>query len=240
MILPILARTFLTFTVLLLLTRITGKKQLSQSTFFDFVSAIAIGDLAAEHLGNPEDPLLPWVLATGLWFALIIALDVLVMRSRTMGKLVEGEPTILIENGQLLERNLRRNYLRVDDLMARLRSHGYFNPREVEYAVFETDGSISVLPRSQSRPVQPKDLGIATPYEGMTRELIVDRQVVRANLHSMNLSLEWLTGELIKQGYAGPEEIFYAALDTQGRLYVNGYNDRLADTHVRVSDQGPH
>lgn len=240
MILPVLTRVAVTFTVLLILTRLTGKKQLSQSTFFDFITAIAIGDIAGEKVADPEHPLLPWVLGTALWFGLAVVLDLIVLRSRRIGKLVEGEPTVLIENGRILEKNLYRNFLRVDDLMARLREKGHFNPADVEYAVFETDGEISVLPKSQVRPVQPRDLKVPTEYEGMPRELIVDQEIIRANLQTVGLSEGWLFGELAKQGYAGPEEVLYASIDTQGKLYVDGYQDQLPPSRIQISDHGPH
>lgn len=235
-----LLRTAFTFGLLLFLTRLIGKKQIRQATFFDFITAIAVGDIAAEHLADPEEDFFPWLLATILWFGLTIAIDILVMKHRPLGKLLEGEPSVVIENGRIREKDLFRNYLRVDDLMARLRTQGYFNPTDVEYAVFETDGSMSVLPKSQARPVQPRDLGIPTQYEGITREVIVDRKVIPANLKQMGLSEEWLAGELVKQGYTGPDEIFYAALDTQGQLYIDGFADHLDRHRVEISDLGPH
>lgn len=240
MIIEALARTVLTFLVLLVLTRLSGKKQLSRATYFDFITAIAVGDIAADHMANPEDPLLPFLAATVLWFALAIALDLLVVKSRPIAKLLEGEPSVVIENGRIREKDLFRNFLRVDDLMARLRTQGYFNPSDVEYAVFETDGTISVLPKAQARPVQPRDLGIPTQYEGISRELIVDREVVRANLKQMNLSEEWLAGELVKAGYTGTDEVFYAAIDTQGKLFIDGFKDPIGGSRVNISDTGPH
>lgn len=240
MILPVLLRVAVSFTVLLILTRLTGKKQLSQSTFFDFITAIAIGDIAGEKLSDPEHPLIPWLLGTILWFALAVVLDLIVLKNRQIGKLVEGQPTVLIENGRILEKNLFKNFLRVDDLMARLRKKGHFNPADVEFAIFETDGSVSVLPKSQSRPIQPRDLQIATSYEGMPREVVVDRQVIRANLAEMGLSEAWLLAQLARQGYTHPGEVFFASLDTHGKLFIDGFDDPVAGSRVRVSDPGPH
>lgn len=240
MILKVVLRVALAFTVLLVLTRLSGKKQLRQATFFDFITAIAVGDIAAEKVSDPEQPLVPWLLGTVLWFAMAIALDLIVMKNRQIGKIVEGEPAVLIENGRILEKNLFKNFLRVDDLMARLRGKGFFNPADVEFAIFETDGTVSVLPRSQLRPVQPRDLNLATAYEGIAREVVVDRQVIRANLQQIGLSEGWLLHELARQGYAGPEEVFYAAIDTGGNLYVDGFQDPISGIRVKVPDHGPH
>jgi uncharacterized membrane protein YcaP (DUF421 family) len=232
----VLTRITVTFFILLLFTRITGKKQLSQSTFFDFLTAIAIGDIAAQRLSDPEEPLLPWLAGTTLWFLLIVAVDLVVLKSRPLGKIVEGEPTVLIENGRILERNLARNYLRVDELMAQLREKGYFNPSQVEFAIFETDGNLSVQPRSQHRTLTPYDLNIQTDYEGVSRELIVDGRVIRPNLHAMGLSEAWLLSQLRQRGYQGPTDVFYASLDTQGQLYADGFGDPIRGSHIEVSD----
>lgn len=236
----ILLRVAVAFVVLLVLTRLAGKKQLRQTTFFDFITAIAVGDIAAEKIADPKEPLLPWVGAAVLWFGLAIALDLLVLKDRRLGKLVAGEPTVVIENGKILEKNLYKNFLRVDDLIARLREKGQFNLADVEFAIFETDGELSVLPKSQVRPLQPRDLKIATQYEGISRELVVDRQVNRSNLKLLNLSHGWLLQELNRQGYEGPQDVFFAAIDTQGRLYIDGFKDPVAGSRIHVNDAGPH
>lgn len=237
---PILLRVAITFFVLLVLTRLTGKKQLSQGTFFDFITAIALGDIAGERLADPNEPLVPWLLGTLLWFALIIAFDLLVLSSRRVAKVLEGEPTILIENGRILQQNLRSTFLRVDELMAHLRTKGYFSPSDVENALFEIDGSISVQPRSQRRPVTPADLRIPTSYEGIAREVVVEGQIIHHNLEDLRLNEGWLLAALQRQGYDDPADVFYAALETSGRLYIDGYNDAIPGIPVDVKDYGPH
>jgi uncharacterized membrane protein YcaP (DUF421 family) len=240
MIWTIALRVTFTFGVLLLLTRIAGKKELSQTTFFDFVTAIAVGDIAAEKMSDPEQPLLPWTGAAVLWFALIIALDLLVVGNRKAAKLIEGEPTMLIENGRILENNLKTNYLSVDELMANLRKKGHFNPAEVEYAIFETDGTVTVQPKSQHRALTPKDLHLPTSYEGISREVVVDGQILHRNLMEMHLDAAWLRAELLKQGYPSEKQVFWASLDTIGKLYVDGYADSITGRRIEIPDYGPH
>jgi uncharacterized membrane protein YcaP (DUF421 family) len=238
--LEIAGRVILTFGVLLLLTRLSGKKQLSQVTFFDFITAIAIGDIAAEKLSDPETPLLPWLMGTLLWFGMTIALDLLVLHSRKAGKLIEGEPAVIVENGRIYEKRLKRNFLRVDDLLALLRGKGCFNLQDVEFAVFETDGTVSVLPKSQVRPVTPRDLKVATPYEGLARELVFQGRMNEINLQDLGLDEAWLRARLAEQGYQ-TSQVFFAAIDTQGQIYVDGYNDPIAGSPVDVRDYGgPH
>lgn len=240
MIWRVLLRVTLTFFTLVVLTRFAGKKQLSQATFMDFVTAIAVGDIAGEKLSDPQHPLLPWLLGTTLWFALAFAMDVLVVKNRVLGKLIEGEPTVLIENGRILEKNLFKNFLRVDDLMALLREKGFFNPSEVEYAIFETDGTLSVLPRSQYRPVQPRDLQLSTEYEGVPREVLIEGRPVPSNLKELGLDEAWLAGELAKQGHPHLDEIFFASIDTQGKLWIDPYKDPAGGPRVVIEEKGPH
>lgn len=240
MIWTIFARVIYTFGVLLLLTRIAGKKELSQSTFFDFVTAIAVGDIAAEKMTDPEHPLLPWTGAAILWFTLIIAVDLVVVGNRKAAKLIEGEPTMLIENGRILEKNLKANFLSPDELMAHLRKQGHFNPAEVEYAIFETDGTVTVQPKSQYRPLTPKDVNLPTSYEGVSREVVAEGQILHRNLMEMHLDAAWLRAELLKQGYPSEKQVFWASLDTSGKLYVDGYVDAIAGRRVEIQDYGPH
>jgi uncharacterized membrane protein YcaP (DUF421 family) len=180
--------------------------------------------------------MLPWLAGTVLWFAMTIGLDRLVLRNRRIAKLVEGEPSILIEKGHIYEQRLKQNYLRVDDLLAALRTKGLFNTADVEFAVFETDGTVSVLPRSQARPVTPKDLNLATPYEGMSREMIFEGRVNMINLKDIGRDKTWLLKKLREQGYDDPEQIFHASLDTQGTLYVDCYKDPVKGSRVDVRD----
>lgn len=232
----VLWRIVATFLVLLFLTRLTGKKQLSQITFFDFITAIAIGDIAAAKLSDPEAPFLPWLAGTVLWFAMTIALDRLVLSNRRIAKLVEGEPTIVIEKGQIYEQRLKQNYLRVDELLANLRAKGLFNPGDVEFAMFETDGTVSVLPRAQVRPVTPKDLKLSTSYEGIAREMIFEGRINQINLKDLGKDKAWLLKKLHEQGYDDLKQIFHASLDTQGGLYVDGYDDPIKGSRVDVRD----
>lgn len=237
---PVMLRVIFTFGVLLVLTRIAGKKELSQSTYFDFITAIAIGDIAAEKMTDPNHPLLVWTGAAVLWFGLILAVDMLVIKNRKIAKLIEGEPTLLIENGRILERNLRATYLRVDELMAHLRQQGIFNPADVELAIFETDGSVTVLPRSQKRPVTPQDLHLPTAYEGIAREVVVEGEILPHNLKEMGLSKQWLLAELARLGHPNIKQVMWASLDTDGKLYVDTYTDPVPGRRIEVRDYGPH
>lgn len=131
-----------------------------------------------------------------------------------------GKPEVLVENGQILQANLIKFQISTDELLTGLREKGFHNLADVEFAMLEPNGKLSVAPKSQARPVTPKDLHLATNYEGMTAALVVDGMVDEVNLKKVNLDRLWLLNALLRKGAPGPEAVLYAGLDTQGNLLV--------------------
>lgn len=230
MYLAVATRVVLAFTLLFILARLSGKKQIAQLTFFDFITAIAVGDLAAGHMANPDQPLGPFALGLVLWFGLNLSLDIISLKWRRGGKLLEGEPTVVIHKGRILEDKLAGLMLRADDLMGTLRSKGYFDSRQVEYGVMETDGNLSVLPRPTQRPATTKDLGIRPVSPGMSAEVIVEGRVFTANLTRFGRDEAWLRRQLATHGVRDLSEVFYCTLNERGELYIDLYRD-----HIRVA-----
>lgn len=153
-------RATFAFIVLLVLTRLVGRRQFSQLTFFDFVSGTAIGGMGAIMATNMNVNV--WaVFAAFLTFMVLLILNGYVaLESRPLRKLLHGEPVMVIHNGKILEGNMAIMRYSMDDLMTNLREKGFFDVGQVEYAVLETDGQLSVLAKSQNRPVTPEDLNM--------------------------------------------------------------------------------
>ncbi|MCG0238350.1 MAG: DUF421 domain-containing protein [Firmicutes bacterium] len=235
MYLQVVGRVVIAFALLYALARLSGKKQISQLTFFDFVTAIAVGDLAAGHLADPGKPLGPFVVGLLTWFGLTLGLDLLVLKSRRIAKVLEGEPTLLIHKGQILEDKLSGTLLRVDHLMEMLRSKGFFDPREVEYAILETDGNLSVLPRSDARPLRTGDFGLAPPGSGVWAEVILEGRIQAENLARFGRDTAWLRDQLAARGISDLREVFYCSMNDRGELYVDRYRDRVEKV-VDISD----
>lgn len=229
-------RTVLAFFAILLVTRILDKEQVGELTFYEYVTGITIGSLAADMATITI--ISPWVILTALvmFAALTFLMGYVSLKSRAARKLLEGEPTVVIQNGRILAKNMARCRYNIDDLLLQLRTQGVFNVADVEFAVLETNGQLSVLPKSQKKPITREDLRVPSNYEGLTSELIVDGEVIYQNLQQNNLDEAWLINELEKQGIHSPEEIMLASLDTQGNLYVDKKKDGLQET--QVSDQG--
>jgi len=236
--LEILLRGLGAFVMVLVITRIVGKTQVGQLTVSDFINAIVIGSIAAAMVTDLKENVWYYAFGLGLFGLLTIGAEYLALKSRPARKLIEGEPTIVIHNGKILEDNMKKLIYHVDDLMMQLREKNVFNIADVEFAIAEPNGALSVLLKSPKRPLTPQDLQIPTKYEGVPSELIVDGVVIQQNLKQNNLTEEWLYRELEKQGIKSVKEVAYASLDTEGRLYVDKKQDTLG--HVTdITDQLP-
>ncbi|HCJ79572.1 MAG TPA: DUF421 domain-containing protein, partial [Desulfotomaculum sp.] len=236
--LEILIRGIGAFILILLVTRLVGKTQVGQLTVSDFVNAIVIGSIGAAAVTDLKESGWYYVFGLLLFGLLTIGAEYLAMKYRPARKLLEGEPTVIIHNGKILEDNMRKLVYHVDDLTMQLRDKGVFNIADVEFAVLEPNGKLSVLLKSQKQPLTPQDLQLPTRYQGIPSEMIIDGIVIQQNLKQNNLTEEWLYQELEKQGIKSVQEVMYASLDTEGKLYVDKRQDIMA--HVTdITDKLP-
>lgn len=217
-------RATFSFISLLVLTRIMGKSQVSHLTFFDYVNGITIGSIAATlavDLSRESLPTLIGLMTYSLW---VIVLTIVELNSKTLRRLIDGKPTIVIQNGKILGRNLRDYGYTIDNLRMLLRLKDVFSLSEVEYAIIEPNGQLSVLLKSQKLPITPSDLQIPTNYKGLTIDLINDGQVIQDNLNLLGLTSDWLQNTLQEKNIA-INQVFYAELDSSGELYYDLYQD---------------
>lgn len=223
----VIVRGMIAFTTLLIYARLLGKEQIKQLTFFDYAAGITIGSIAATMTTNLE--VRPWVEFVGLttWVVLTFFLQWLTLRSRQAEKFVDGEPVVVIMNGQMMETAMRQARLKISDLLGLLRIEGVFDLTEVEFAVYEKDGNVSVLKKSEFLPVTAGDMKIETPYKGLSTELIYDGVVIEQNLKDLGLDRPWLEKSLKALGIRNESEVFLAVLNTQGQLFVDTYRDRV-------------
>ncbi|MFZ5816409.1 MAG: DUF421 domain-containing protein [Bacillota bacterium] len=217
-----LLKTALSFGSLWALARLLGKKQIGQLTLFDYMTGITLGSLAAGLITEPEY-LVPLAGMTG-WVALALLFHFLDTRGRSIHRLLDDRPSIMIRHGQVQVQELRRNQLNVQELMSLLRQTGYFSPEEIEFALLEPNGVLSVLPKSQYRPVRPRDLRLPTQYEGLLIQVMQEGRPIEHGLRQAGLTAEWLLAELARQRVE-PRQVFAAWLDTRGELLVNPYQE---------------
>ncbi len=228
-------KALIAFVVILILARWLNKEQLSQLTFYDWIVGITIGSMAANLTNEPEGRILEHVVILVVFSAAAYLTGMMTVKSRPLRKLIEGEPTVVIHNGRILEHNMAKLHYNVDNLLNQLREKNVFNIEDVEFALLEGNGGLSVLLKSQKRPLTPSDLGIPTSYEGLSSEIIVDGQVIYQNLKQNNLDEQWLIAELRKRGYNSPRDIVLATLSSDGELYIDNKKDGT-EHMVDVSD----
>ena len=224
--LVVVIRSIISFFILLLLVRLMGKQQLAQLTFFDYVVGITIGSIASTISVQVNENLLSSMAGLATWTILAIVLAILSVHSVWIRKVVDGEAVIVVANGKILEENLKRIRIPLDQVLSELRTQGVFNITDVEFAMFEPGGKISIQKKAQKQPVTPGDLNITRQYDGLPTNLILDGMLLDDALHSLNLTKAWLQYQLSKQNIEDITEVSLAQLDTKGNLYVDLRGDK--------------
>lgn len=216
-ILQVLLTSLLSAGALFLIAKIMGHKQMSQLDFFDYITGITIGSIAAELATELETPLQP-LISMGVYGVISVLLSKathLLPRSR---KYINGSPTILMDGGKLYRENLKKAKLDLSEFMVMCRQQGYFNLNDIQTAVFEFNGQLSILPVSSKRPANPQDLNLTLPTETIQTEVIMDGRILGENLHRMGFNEKRLEKQLRVQGYKRPDEILLALWDEQNQL----------------------
>ncbi len=210
-------RTTGAFLALLVMTRIMGKKQLSHLTFFNYITGITIGNIAADISSQSERPFWNGMTSLIWWGLLTLFVSAISLKFAHARVVLDGQPTIVIKKGVILEQALSRLRLNLDDLSMLLREQGIFSVREVDYAILEPHGKLSVLKKQEHLMPARGELKLPLkPSFYLPSELIVDGLVVTRNLAELGLDGEWLKNEL---SGLDPRQVFYAELQADGTLY---------------------
>ena len=200
------------FGALFFIAKLAGHKQIAQLDFFDYITGISIGSIAAEmatELEEPWKPLTAMVIYGGVTLLLSMVTNKL-PRSR---KYISGTPTILMDHGKLYYENLKKAKLDLSEFMVMCRQQGYFDLTNIQTAVFEYNGKLTILPVSTQRPATPKDMNLAPEQELLFTELIMDGRILEDNLKRMGLDLTWLNKQLEQRHIHSPKEVFLALCD---------------------------
>ncbi|NLL73383.1 MAG: DUF421 domain-containing protein [Clostridiales bacterium] len=237
--LVIVVRAIISFFTLLIFARLLGKEQISQLSYFDYVIGITIGSIASEATVDISSR--PWESFMGLlsWTVLAFIMQVVTLKWRYAAKVIEGEPVIIIMNGKIMDNVLKKMKLRVSDVLELLRNQGIFDYNEVDYAILESNGSLSVLKKSEYLPLTPKDMNIKVKQTGISTELIYDGVIIEENLKQMNKNEKWLMNQLKKYGIKDPSEALLVTLNDAGSLYVDKYDDKIKKVKDIGDYKGP-
>ena len=213
-------RAILSLITLFLITKMLGKKQVSQLSLFDYVIGISIGNFAAEMTINLESDYLHGILAVVIFGIVAYLVSILTMKSIHLRRYFMGTPTLLIQDGKLLEQNMKKVKYDVNDLLEQCRTNGYFDLSEIKYALMEANGTLSILPFETERPLKVKDMKIKPKKEGLCANVIIDGKVMPNNLKNCNKDETWLKKELKIKGYTDLQQILLATVDVNEKLQV--------------------
>lgn len=222
-IIKVILTALLSVASLFIITKIMGHKQVAQLDFFDYVSGITIGSIGAELATELEKPYKP-LIALAIYGLASLLLNLLAHKLARTRKYINGTPTILMNDGKLYRKNLKRAKLDLSEFMLLCREQGYFDLDEIQTAIFEHNGKLSILPKAANRPATPDDLKITAKATHIGVEVIMDGRVMGENLSRMGRDVNWLTKQLNIQGCKDAKEIFlgiYRPEEDKLTLYKN-------------------
>ncbi|WP_425802403.1 DUF421 domain-containing protein [Desulfitobacterium sp. Sab5] len=223
----ILLRIVLAVTLLLLATKLLTKRSLSNLTYFDYTAGALLGTISGNLAFNLKISISNFILSIAGTTFILVLFSYFSFKFKPIRKILAGEPTLLIKNGKILENTLQKLNYSFDYLMQQLRQENVFDLSKVEFAILEPSGELSILLKSQYNPLTPQDLNITTHYEGLVTEVILDGKILMNNLTQRNLNSEWLYKELRKKGVMKIEDIVFAAVASNGNLYLDLYQDKV-------------
>lgn len=227
------------FIALLILTKIMGKRQMSQLSMFDYVVGISIGSIAAEMATSLDGPFTRPLTAMIVYALLSILTAFVINKSLSARKKIEGMPVILFDNNKIYRENFKKNKVDLDEFLMMCRNMGYFDLNAVQTVVLEQNGTLSILPKAVERPATPKDLKLFPSQERLVTNVIMDGEIMYTNLSLSGHNEKWLQENIINQGAKCIEDIFLATIDSAGMLnvYLNNFTYEKDMKGNKLSDK---
>lgn len=219
-ILKIIGLSLGSITVLFILTKIAGQREMSGLSIFDYTIAITIGSIAAEMATSLENNFMQPLVAMVIYAIVTIVISFINMKFVKVRPFFSGKTLILFDNGTLFKENFKKAKIDLNEFLSQCRTNGYFNLSDIKTALLEENGKISFLPYSDKRPVNASDFNIKPNEEGVATNLILDGKIMEKNLNELKLDKLWLNDILQKQGITKIDNIFLATYDVNGNLSV--------------------
>ncbi|MFB4169579.1 YetF domain-containing protein [Virgibacillus sp. JSM 102003] len=226
----LLVRIILAFLVLFILARIMGRKEISQMTFFNFVSAIAIGTIAGSLATSQNLSIRNGILALVGWALFTLVMGFIDIKSKGARKVTTGNPVIVIKDGKIMENSLRKTRLDIGSLNALLRQKNVFSMADVSYAIFETSGKLSVMKKEINQPVTKGDMNVLSTTPNtypIATEVISDGVLNNKNLAKLNLDREWVESQINNANVDYLSQVFYAEVQQDGTLFIDKKDDYM-------------
>ncbi len=216
----IVPRSIISLITLFLITKLIGRKQVSELSLFDYVIGISIGNFSAEMVMGFDDQYINGVIAIVIFGLIAYLVSIVTMKSMTLRRIIVGTPTIIMQNGKILEQSLKKVKIDINDFLEQCRTAGYFNISEINYAIMEANGKLSILPFKRYKPTTPSDQNLKVQEEGICTNIIIDSNLMKNNIKNSNKSIEWVEKQIKSKGYKNYNKILLATLDINDKIYI--------------------
>jgi len=227
MVIQLIIRTFFIYIVVVITMRIMGKRQIGQIQPFEFAIAVMISDLAAIPLSEEDKDLYHAVVPIAVLVVCQLLISFLSIKGVRIREIVCGKPALLIRDGKILEKNLRKELYTINDLLEQLRFNSIQSVSDVEYGILETNGQLSVLLKPNKRALTPEDLNMNPPPGSFDHDLIIDGKLIGRTLERLHIKREWVDNALQAYGINDYKQVFYASVDNNLKLFVQKKGEYL-------------
>ena len=211
----------LIYILALILSKLIGIKIISQMNFFDFIVGVSIGSMIAKIIIDKDHVVFSGIVALITFALLTISTSYLNLKSYSARRIINAKTLILVENGRIIDKNLKRLRITINELMMKLREKDVFNLEDVQFAIMESNGQLSVLIKANKKPITPYDMDLKVKSSSLVNDIIIDGKIVDKNLKIAGIDKKWLQSELKKKSINNIEEVFYAGVDQNKKLIIS-------------------
>ena len=224
--LTLLLRSISLVFIILILTKYLGKKHISQLSIFDYINGFVVGGIVAIVAVHQDVNYWHGLMALFVWFIIPYIIDLLGLKVKAIREFIHGKSKVIIKDGKIMEENLKKELFSADDLLIHLRDRNIFHVADVEFALLEPTGKISVLPKAEKRPLTAEDIDLNVAPKKEPQTVIMDGKMLLESLATLNLNPRWLETELAKLNIS-IENVFLGQVDSDGQLTVDLYDDQI-------------
>lgn len=216
-----IVKGILIYVLALFLSKLIGVKIISQMNFFDFIMGISVGSMIAKIIIDKDHVVFSGVVALITFTLLTVSTSYLNLKSYTVRRLINNKTLMLIENGRIIDKNLKRLRITVNELMMKLREKDVFNLEDVQFAIMESNGQLSVAIKANKKPITPYDMDLKVKSVSLLKDVIIDGKIIDKNLEIADIDTKWLQSELKKKNINNIEKVFYAGIDQNRKLIIS-------------------
>ncbi|WP_331254648.1 DUF421 domain-containing protein [Sutcliffiella horikoshii] len=222
----ILIKVVVGFFMLFTITQILGKTTIKQLTPFDFISAIVLSELLGNGIYEEKVHIAYIFFTIFTWGVLLVIMEKLLLKFKKLRGVLEGNPSIIIRDGQIDRYQLKKNRMNINQLLSVLRQSETFSIREVAFAILESNGSISIMKKSKYQKVTLQDLQIPPQPTYLSTSLIIDGEVLEDNVKDLGFDMGWLQQQIRSKGYSKVDDVLYADWIKDDGIYIIPYRSK--------------